>query len=96
MSQAGQLAAAPPGWLFPNGLGGHLTPGHVGRLASAALPDGWTLHTCRHRAGTDWYSVARDIRAVQELLGHASVATTQLYTQIQDDALITAVMGIAS
>ncbi len=90
----GQLLAAPPGWLFP-GPDGHLTPGHVGRLASAALPPGWTLHTCRHRAGTDMYAVRRDIRAVQEILGHASVRTTQLYVQVEDDALLAAVMGIA-
>ncbi len=89
-----QLRAAPPGWLFPSRYGRHLTAGHVGKLASDALPDGWTLHTCRHRAGTDWYAVERDIRAVQELLGHASVATTQRYVQIPDDSLLKAVMGI--
>lgn len=86
---------SPPGWVFPSPSGGHLTPGHVGVLASAALPDGWTLHTCRHRAGTDWYAIGRDIRAVQELLGHASVRTTQTYVQVPDQALVTAVMGVA-
>jgi integrase len=91
-----QLGGAPAGWLFPSVAGGHLTPGHIGRLASQALPPGWTLHSCRHRAGTDMYSVERDIRAVQEILGHASVRTTQLYVQVADDALISAVMGIAS
>lgn len=90
-----QLCAARPGWVFP-GPDGHLTPGHVGRLASDALPTGWTLHTCRHRAGTDMYAVRRDIRAVQEILGHASVRTTQLYIEVDDAALIAAVMSIAS
>lgn len=89
----GQVAAAPYGWLFP-GPDGHLTAGHVGKLASWALPPGWTLHTCRHRAGTDWYSVRRDIRAVQELLGHAKVSTTQLYVQIDDADLWDTVMAI--
>lgn len=88
-----QLAAARPGWLFP-GPWGHLSPDHVGRLASRALPPGWTLHTCRHRAGTDMYAVRRDIRAVQEILGHASVRTTQLYVQVDDDDLVAAVLGI--
>lgn len=91
----GQLRAAPAGWLFPAPWG-HLSPDHVGRLASAALPAGWTLHTCRHRAGTDWYSIGRDIRAVQQLLGHASVATTQRYVQVEDQTLVAAVMGVAS
>lgn len=92
---AEQLARAPCGWLFPSPEGGHLTPGHVGVLGARALPDGWTLHTLRHRAGTDWYAIGRDIRAVQELLGHASVRTTQIYVQVPDQALVTAVMGVA-
>lgn len=91
-----QLQRAPAGWVFPALFGQHLTADHVGRLASRALPDGWTLHTCRHRAGTDMYAVRRDIRAVQEILGHASVRTTQLYTQVEDDALLAAVMGIVA
>jgi integrase/recombinase XerC len=88
-----QLRHVPEGWLFP-GPFGHLSPDHVGRLASRALPPGWTLHTCRHRAGTDMYAVRRDIRAVQEILGHASVRTTQLYVQVDDDDLVAAVLGI--
>lgn len=88
-----QLARAPEGWLFP-GPWGHISPDHVGRLASRALPPGWTLHTCRHRAGTDMYAVRRDIRAVQEVLGHASVRTTQIYVQVDDDDLVAAVLGI--
>lgn len=91
-----QLQRAPAGWLFPSLFGLPLTADHVGRLASRALPPGWTLHTCRHRAGTDMYAVRRDIRAVQEILGHASVRTTQLYTQVEDDALLAAVMGISA
>lgn len=93
---AGQLHSAPRGWLFPSPYGGHLTPDHVGTLASGALPPGWTLHTCRHRAGTDWYSVSHDIRAVQELLGHAKVSTTQLYVQIGQESLWDAVMGVSA
>jgi integrase len=91
-----QLRAAPAGWLFPSPYGAHLTADHVGVLASDALPPGWTLHTCRHRAGTDWYAVNRDILAVQQLLGHAKVSTTQLYVEIPGDSLVTAVMGVAS
>ncbi|AKI28631.1 putative integrase [Gordonia phage GMA5] len=74
------------GYAFPSPRGGHLTPAHVGKLVSRLLPPGWTTHTLRHRFASAAYRADRDIRAVQELLGHASVATTQIYTAIPDDA----------
>lgn len=74
------------GWCFPSPNGGHLTPAHVGKIVSRLLPDGWTTHTLRHRFASAAYRADRDLRAVQELLGHASVATTQIYTAIPDDA----------
>lgn len=46
-----------------------------------------TTHTLRHRFASAAYRADRDIRAVQELLGHASVATTQIYTAVPDDAV---------
>lgn len=78
---------APAGWLFPNGKGTHLTPAHVGKLVRRALEGEATAHQLRHRFATRTYQATRDIRAVQELLGHASVATTQRYTKVTDDAL---------
>ena len=93
---AGQLAGRPDGWLFPSREGGHLTPGAVGRIMSAALPAGWTPHTLRHRAGTDWYAVDRDLLAVQTLLGHDRPQTTQRYVQLPQDALRRAVLGVVS
>lgn len=78
---------APAGWLFPNGLGGHLTPAHVGKLVRRALDGVATAHQLRHRFATRTYQATRDIRAVQELLGHASVATTQRYTKVAESAL---------
>lgn len=75
------------GWAFPNGLGGHLSPGHVSKLVSDALPGTWTAHTLRHRFGTVSYAGTRDLLAVQTLLGHSRPETTQRYVLIPDDSL---------
>jgi integrase len=81
------------GWIFPGNDNGHLSPSRVGRLISDALPKGWTAHTLRHRFASQAYAVERDLRAVQELLGHASVATTQIYTAVPPEAKLRAVLG---
>ncbi|MGW9567129.1 tyrosine-type recombinase/integrase [Prescottella equi] len=73
------------GWLFPGQIGGHLSPGWVGKLASRALPGVWTGHKLRHRFATVAYSVDRDLLTVQQLLGHASPETTQRYVVPPDD-----------
>ena len=75
------------GWCFPSKYGGHLSGAHVSKLAAVVLRDGWTLHTLRHRFATSAYSAERDLLAVQRLLGHASVATTQRYAAPPEDAL---------
>ena len=43
------------GWLFPDSAGGHLTPAWVGAIVANALPDGYTMHTLRHRFATRAY-----------------------------------------
>jgi integrase len=73
------------GWLFGNGVGGHLTAAHVGRLIARALPGEWTAHTLRHRFATRAYRGSRNLRAVQKLLGHESVLSTERYTAVDDD-----------
>ena len=78
-------------WLFPSPTGGHLTPRHVGKLASKVMPDIWTLHTLRHRFATVTYDGTRDLLVVQQLLGHSSVATTQRYIATPQDRLRAAV-----
>lgn len=94
---AADLREAPPGWLFPSPRRpGPLTPAHVGVLVSRALPPGWTCHTLRHRCATVAYAVERDLRAVQELLGHAKPETTALYTQVPIDAVRRAVEAAAA
>lgn len=75
------------GWAFPNGLGSHLSPGHVSRLLSREMPAGWTAHTLRHRYGTNAYAGTRDLIAVKQLLGHSRSETTERYVQLPDDAL---------
>lgn len=93
---ASALAGA-AGYLFPSdrsGLG-HLSPGALGDLVSDLLGPGWSGHTLRHRAASDWYAVDRDLVAVQRLLGHASIATTQIYVAPPPDAMTAAVLGVA-
>jgi len=83
------------GYVFPGRIDGHLSASYVSKIMSAALPEGYTAHTLRHRFASVAYRAERDIRAVQELLGHASVATTQIYTEVPDDALRRAVAAAA-
>ncbi|MCV7101548.1 tyrosine-type recombinase/integrase [Mycobacterium palustre] len=75
------------GWVFPNGLGGHLGPDRVGRLIAGALPGDWTAHTLRHRFATRAYRGSRNLRAVQKLLGHESILSTERYTAVYDDEI---------
>lgn len=82
------LRALPHGFVFPGQIDGHLSGSYVSKIVSAVLPEGVTAHMLRHRfASRAYVGSGRDIRAVQELLGHASVATTQVYTKVPDGAL---------
>jgi len=83
------------GWLFPSSRGGHLDAGTIARLICRVLPDGWTTHTLRHRFASQAYANGgRDLRAVQELLGHSKPETTARYTAVPDGALTAAVAGV--
>lgn len=80
------------GYAFPGNIDGHLSARYVGKLATRALPGIWTLHTLRHRCGTDVYRASGDIMAVRDLLGHSSVATTQRYIATDQDRLRAALL----
>ncbi|AQT78341.1 hypothetical protein B1R94_02460 [Mycolicibacterium litorale] len=81
------------GWLFPSSRGGHVSPAYVGTLCSDALPGIWTVHKLRHRFASKAYRGTRNLRAVQELLGHANVAITERYTAVDDDEMRAAMMA---
>ena len=58
-------------------------------LVADALPEHWTMHAYR---GTFRHS-HRKLRAVQVLLGHASIVTTERYTAVDDDEIRAAMMA---
>ena len=75
-------AHCPGGYVFPGQIDGHLSPDCVGRAISRLMPKGWTMHKLRHRFATRGFNGTHNLLAVQEALGHSSVATTQRYTAV--------------
>jgi integrase len=90
------------GYLFPsydqwgNPVALHMSADRVGRLVGEVMGPDWSMHKLRHRFATRGFAGTKNLRAVQEALGHASVATTQRYVAVSSPDLRAVSEAVAS
>jgi integrase/recombinase XerD len=87
------LKLKPSPWMFPSRGGGHLSRQRLGQLLKglavecAIAPKKVSPHVLRHAFASHLLAHGADLRAVQKMLGHADIATTQIYTHVLAERL---------
>ena len=85
-------------YVFLNRRGAHLTRTRIlimvkRQAAAAGITKTISPHTLRHSFATELLRGGADLRAIQAMLGHESIATTQIYTHISNESLRQAILA---